>query len=424
MRVLLILAVIAGLPSPASEARAAALDLYALPAADRPYVRYLTTYAVAPEARADAVKVQRFWVNSLSVRKRLAFPVAVGETLYRLDLRDYGWTADAWDKLAAKDVYFRQPWVDANSAEVLAYYSGSAYPLLRADFFVARTSIEPDYSRFLGLGGSVEAVKKQFGVQEADVKKLYLNSGGAVLQSIVAIHNRQLERYPTITGYFWESRDTKGNAGRQNVISGGDNLFAIKPDGGEFIWSLPNGLQGYYLANGDGKQVAEVPPDIARDTITAFASKSVVNARSCVVCHDAGLRPFNDVVSRLVKGDKLKLVDPDKERVIRLEEFYLTQLAKRIDRDSEQYADAVEACNGLKTQPNAKAFESLIYGYFEARVDLAAAARELGIEKIEAALQRSLNGTLTAILAGESVARDAWEEAYHEAAILSFGVKK
>lgn len=411
----ILLAVLAALPSPRSESAAAAADVARLAAADRPFARYLTVYA--SPTPADDVPVLRFWLNSLSLRKRIAAPVQLSPTLHRIDLRDLGdprAVAEAWEDLAKLDPYFCSPWLGVE-ASALSAATGSAGPILRVDWFVAKTSIEPQYSKFLGLGKTVAEVQQLLGVRAGDVERLSLNAGGAVLQSIVALHNRQLERYPALAGYWWESRDVNANVGQRNVLQ---QLEGITPDGGEYIFSLPNGLQGYYLSDGAGNQVATVPEEIAIDAVTAFQSKTVTNARSCVVCHDAGLRPFRDVVSRLIRESPAKVIDSDKLRAIRVEEFYLAKLQEQLAADQARYAAAVKAVNGLDPAANARDFEILVHGYFEGRVDAAVAARELGVADIRPIAAQSTDATIVAIAAGEAVARDAWEAAFPGVATL------
>lgn len=414
---LLLVAIMVAFPSPMSEVKSAYLDAVRLPPAEAAFVRYLTTYAA--EKPVDDVPVLKFWSNSISLRKRLAAPVQVTPTLYRVDLREFNWKAETWEELAKTDVYFCTPWLGEDVVK-LAALTGSSGPVLRADWFIAKTSIEPFYSKFLGLGKTVAEVQKLLGVHEADVKEHTLNAQGAVLQSIVALHNRQLERYPSIMGYWWQSRDTNANVAKRNVL---ENLEQITPDGGEYIFSLPNGLQGYYLSNGAGEQVAAVPEEIAVDSVTRFQSKTVTNARSCVVCHDNGLRPFADVISRMIRTSPATLIDPDKQRAIKLEELYLSDLQGKLAVDSANYAAAVKATNGLETHANAIAFERVVHWYIEGRVDAKTAARELGVEDFREVAKKSADQNVIAIAAGEPVARDAWETAFAGAAVLALKVE-
>lgn len=424
--------------TPASEALAAYNDLLRVQPADRPYARYLSLCGVDPAKQAEARKIVRYWVNHLSIRPRLAFPVEVSPTLLRIDLRDYAWDAADWEKVVALDAYFSGQWIDPAYWTPLHALSGSASAILRADQFMARTCVEPLYSAFLNLPPTLADLKKAFGVQEADVERLELLRRGAVLDSPVALHNRQLDRSPTLTGYFWASRDVDASGKGNSAV---DALFGLNAKAGEFIWSLPNGLQGYYLANAEGKQQAEAPSNIARDESTPFRQKAVVNARSCVGCHGQGLRPFDDEVSARIKARKLRLdaytADPHnpaaaKEATLKLESIYLGKLAEKLAADQRQFASAVESCCGMAPEDAAKAFIDAVWTYDEVRVDLGTISRELGCTPAQAtvaldaaaALYPTESGILTSPVHGTPIARDAWESVYGFAAVALKGQGK
>lgn len=417
-----ILLILCGLPTVQSEAVEVWRDQEKL-GPDAKYMRYLTVYNLPAEEniRKEVRVANRWWVNSLSMRRRIARPYENPSTLIRLDLRDYGWTADAWEKLAAQDRYVNEYSVDADALNAIRYYSGSNTPLLRLDFFSAKTAVEPDYSRFLGLPGTLKELFAVLGVQEEQVKKLSLNIAGARLESIVTLHNRQLERYPTITGYFWLTRDTKTNVGDQAVL---DNLFGVRADAGEFLFSLPNGLQAGYLANAKGEQQAAAPPDIAIDSQTSFKDKQVLNYRNCIGCHEKGIRDVDDVISSLIRGRKLAIESYKKDDQIKLEELYLSPLMETIGADQAKYALAVQQACGLTPQEVSRQFLRVIHDYQEPMVDSKRAARELGVhpdrlpEVMDYAAkkypQQSLS--LLAIPAGKGLPVDQWEQLFGFAA--------
>ena len=71
-----------------------------------------------------------------------------------------------------------------------------------------------------------------------------------------------IERHPSRSGYFWTSYDFAGNKGKQNLYEhplGPKGNNAFEHDGGETIFSLPNGFQAYYLNTADGKALNTGP---------------------------------------------------------------------------------------------------------------------------------------------------------------------
>ncbi len=86
-----------------SSIRFAATDLATIPETERGSMRYLSLYNIAKEQRAEVGKIVSFMVNSLSTRRKYYIPVFVGgsdETVIRLNIDDYEWKSDAWEKLA------------------------------------------------------------------------------------------------------------------------------------------------------------------------------------------------------------------------------------------------------------------------------------------------------------------------------------
>ncbi|WP_436425189.1 hypothetical protein, partial [Enterococcus faecium] len=70
----------------------------------------------------------------------------------------------------------------------------------------------------------------------------------AFQRSGVSQNNRLIERHPSRSGFFWTSYDFAGNRDRQSLFSfplGPNGPNAFHHDGGETIFSLPNGFQAY-----------------------------------------------------------------------------------------------------------------------------------------------------------------------------------
>jgi mono/diheme cytochrome c family protein len=93
-------------------ARAVLADLQSLDPRQRRFTRYLTLThlvhgGVAPRDYTLHVQAVSKLVNSLSWQPRVTKPPPIdeGQTIFRLDLRDYKWTARQWDRLAATSPY-------------------------------------------------------------------------------------------------------------------------------------------------------------------------------------------------------------------------------------------------------------------------------------------------------------------------------
>ena len=64
-------------------------------------------------------------------------------------------------------------------------------------------------------------------------------------------NNRVVERHASRYGAYWKSYDFAGNTGTQNIFT---HPLDFTQDGGEIIFNLPNGLQGYLIVDASGER--------------------------------------------------------------------------------------------------------------------------------------------------------------------------
>jgi hypothetical protein len=91
---------------PADAVSAAAADAAKLPPEVRKHVRYLSLYAVPAKEREDFKKALAFHCNSLSRESELYLPTKVNDELLRINLLDYEWKRETWEKLAGEEPYY------------------------------------------------------------------------------------------------------------------------------------------------------------------------------------------------------------------------------------------------------------------------------------------------------------------------------
>jgi hypothetical protein len=172
---------------------------------------------------------------------------------------------------------------------------------------VATASRPPLYDRLLKLPATLgELEVKKLGVHlERNFDDGTLRRGG-LITSGVSRHNRLVERHRTPFGAYWRSYDFKTSAGRGNLLlfplgpRFRDNEFddqAFEQAGGEVIFNLPNGLQGYMLADAkDNRLDAPAPVAIVSDQSEAAGTPEIVNGLSCLACHSSGMKSFRDEI--------------------------------------------------------------------------------------------------------------------------------
>jgi mono/diheme cytochrome c family protein len=321
-------------------------DINATEPRDRRFIRYLSL-ANMPLARVDCdaegalrnpvhflhAGVNKF-INSISLGPTVvpATPVAGTDgAILRLDMRDYRWTGEMWDALttgryteaARRSDFSEAAWFDLAERypyavdpasnpllRVVAEATGTAVPIMRADWMLRFASEAPYYDMFLGLTSQISDLERSFGLDvPREIRSMQMiRAGMAPGTSGVSDHNRMLERFELPRGgYYWKSYDFAGDVGEQSLILHPDGPGDIgdlpsgtdpfEHDGGEMIFSLPNGLQGYYLSLANGDRL-----NVGPTSIVSFRNKpigkgvEIVNARSCFDCHAEGIIAKRDFV--------------------------------------------------------------------------------------------------------------------------------
>ena len=234
-------------------------DIQQRETSDRQFTRYLTLTHLYNAGRSED-ELRSYYhgitklVNSLSWGRKVVAPVLIGSppTILRIDIRDYKWSEAVWDKLAAADPYGLT--YSANlKAKELYQETGCALPYVRGDWFVAAAARPPLYHEILQLPHTEKELEAQLHVDVAENIRTAQTARAGFNGSAVSRNNRMIERHDSSYGYYWKSYDFAKNIDRQNLFSHplgpgtAENHF--KHDGGELIFSLPNGFQGYLLVN-------------------------------------------------------------------------------------------------------------------------------------------------------------------------------
>lgn len=402
-----------------------ASDLDELPRARKRGTRYLTLTHLKNACTSDeAMKVYRQGaiklVNSLSrssdvVRLEAADP---DETIIRINIDDLGWEASDWDIVLATYPYNTQPETELTS--VLKSASGTQMPYVRADWFAFAASQPPLYDKLLKLPKTFQALAKEQGVDvEGNIRKFIAQRSG-FQKSGVSQNNRLIERHPSRSGYFWTSYDFAGNKARQSLFENplgptGPNSF--QHDGGETIYSLPNGFQAYYLNTEKGVQIDKGPTTIVRDL--SRKDLAVTNGISCMGCHDQGMRKAKDEIRDIVLAgrsfpkdvrDNVEALYPPTEKMDQL-----------IENDGKRFADAMFRA-GLEPTLKLNGVEMInaLAKRYEDDVDLNLAAAEFGMTKDEfkdasGDADRKFKALIRRLEQG-SVPRDQFEATYRDLA--------
>ena len=242
---------------------------------DRAFARYFTlTHLYNAGATAQVLEAYRNGlsklVNSLSWGITVTNPQPIdpeGTILY-IDLRHYEWDRnDGWTQIEGEYPYHIGFDASTQTAlkEQLTRLQGEMncnIPSVHVDWFLAKASLPPLYHDLLSLPLTDRELETQLDV---DVVRNLLNAPGVRVwragtnNSGVSNNNRVIERHTSRYGAYWKSYDFAGSVGTQNIFT---HPLSFTHDGGEVIFNLPNGLQGYYLVNASGFRLDDAPINI------------------------------------------------------------------------------------------------------------------------------------------------------------------
>ena len=399
--------------------------LMSLSAFDRAFARYFTlthlyNAGVTPSILQEYRKALYKLVNSLSWGSKVTNPQPIDSqgTIFYIDLRHYEWDRnDGWTKIEVEYPY--QIPFDAPTQTALKEQLGrlqtemkSDIPSVHADWFVAQASLPPLYHELLSLPLTDRELETRL---EVDVAQNLLNAPGVRVwragtnNSGVSNNNRVIERHTSRYGAYWKSYDFAGSVGTQNIFT---HPLSFTHDGGEVVFNLPNGLQGYYLANASGFRLDAAPINIVSNP--AASDPTVRNGLSCFGCHTEGMKTFEDQVRPVIESNATPAYD--KAQALRL---YVEQseMDARLGEDMEKYRVALTKTGGAvgDIEPISRFHE-----VFQGPVDAAYAAAVVGLEtevfleKIRENIGLQNVGLLVLDSANGSMKRDTWTSSFRD----------
>lgn len=366
-----------------------AADLEAQPAADQPFLRYLTVANLREGAVGEALPLDEDDSASEAISRSLArgrlaitklanslssqvawtsipIPVDTEQLLQRIDVRWYGWDrnmaidgvsyADGWEAIVAHSslaIEYQGP-----AADRLRALSGTAVPWLFADDFVAAAAAGETYYALLDVPDTLADLREWLQREESSSpvagEALYVPPGpylagfadSGVSYSPRAIERRTFGDEPR-RGY-WLAFDFESEIRGDAVFS---SPLSFVPDATEVIFALPNGLNGYFIADESGRRVADSPLSPATLTDPAQPDGLMRNAASCFSCHNSGMIAFTDQVHGLWDSLQVPSAQADPSAVLAAypDEWVLRRL---MNADNEGLAQALERAGVSRQTPD------------------------------------------------------------------------
>ncbi len=409
--------------SPAEVLTSIETHLTSLEPFDRAFARYFTLTHLynageTTEILREYHKALNKLVNSLSWGSGITnpHPIDPQATIYYIDLRHFEWDVnDGWTKIEAEYPYhiaFDTQTALRNQLGRLQTQMKTDVPSVHVDWFIATASTPPLYHDLLSLPLTDRDLETRL---EVDVARNLINAPGVRVwragfnNSGVSTNNRVVERHTSRYGAYWKSYDFAGSVGKQNILT---NPLSFTHDGGEAIFNLPNGLQGYYLVNASGFRLDDAPINIVSNP--AASDPTVRNGISCIGCHTEGMKTFEDEVRSVIESNPNPPYNKAQALRLYVEKSDMDAL---VEKDMEKYRAALAATGGVfgGVEPVSRFHEA-----FQGPVDAAYAAAVVGLET-DTFLERVRENTglqNVGLLALDnedgSVNRDTWASSFRD----------
>lgn len=393
---------------------------------DRRFTRYLTVVHLhnagfCPEDidifRAAAVKL----INSLSREDDVRQPLWIDgdELILRIDLRDYAWddnptlTAkgfeDTWEALVVQNPFAVE--YEGGDMALLKELTTTPTPFQSVDSVLYIATRGELYYDILELPTDVAELEASLDLPSLDDPDL--NEGeivrAAFRKSGVSNANRMIERSDiNLSGgrAYWRSFDVGSNAGFGDIFV---DPLGFQPDGGEVIFNLENGFQGYMLVDAEGIRINEAPVQVVQDPVQRDGI--VKNGISCMFCHSGGIIPKPDDLLPFFEANKSKysLEERDLIELLFLDNDEQAEIQKT---DAKAFAFAMSLA-GLDVGDTEPIYAT--YDHFETSLDLRRTASELAVTAAHLDQQLSALAFELQTLRYEMVSREVLAEQYLDA---------
>ncbi|MEY4546200.1 MAG: Serine/threonine-protein kinase pkn1 [Pseudomonadota bacterium] len=370
--------------------RAVKLDLARADNDDAPFYRYVSltnryTAGICGDALDHDRQALIKMLNMLSVRATIRQPEPINEdeTLYRVDLRDFDWDRsiavegqrfdDVWEAIAAKNPY-SVPFV-GNDADDAVEDSETEFPVMFADQMLDVATIGNLYYGIIGVDlsqGLSAFVANELGIDVPENIAAEDTMRAGTTRSRISRQDRLVERHDMGVrgGVLWQSFDFSDES-NESIF---DNPFGFTPGGTEAIFTLPNGMLAFLIADENDNIVED--SDILLDT--SQNNFRAVTSVSCSNCHAGGFIPVVDEVGEVARANA-RSIGLTRDELDQLESIYVSpdRFAEQVREDSQFFYERALQLAALPVgggDPVANVFLR-----FDADLSLADVAGDLGV---------------------------------------------
>jgi len=414
--------------------RAVAQDLQGLDDEDQLTARYISltnrvTAGVCTDTSLDQDRQALFkMLNALSTDTTVTPPTAINaeETIYRIDLADYGWdvavdvvdvdgnvvnSVDKWEAIAANNLYAIP--FQGDDADDAVQDSGTLFPVMFADSMLDTATIGNLYYALIDVDVTQTLDDFVLNVLEIDVVQNLLDEEqvrAGTTKSRISRQDRVVQRdeIEVRQGVLWQSFDFEDDQ-NESIF---ESPFDFAEGGTEAIFTLPNGMLGFIIADENGAIVED--SDILLDTNQN--NFRAVTSVSCSNCHAQGLIPVVDEVREIALANA-RTSGLNADEVEQLRNVYppAAEFARIIDRDSQAYSNALANANVPREGIDPL---SAVFFRFDRDMVLEDAAGDLGIRPDELQDELNILNPAIQVLDGGFLDRDDFTQFYVDSVCL------
>lgn len=387
-----------------------------------PRTRYITftflDYLDLPDQqkiqlKSEIINSSAALLNSISTNNLISRPEPIDDrfTVFRIDINDFDIAVGEWNALTAGYPY-RNSFNDQFN-DVRNRIGNANDPIVRGDWFAFASMVPGRYANALELPNNINGLlnNAQLGLNiplaQNIVRALEDGDGSRVSrvglganQSKKSANNRILERHDSNAGAFWISYDfaAENNNRRRNIVSSPigpvgvvndiEDTLAFDPDGFQSIFTLPNGLMGFFLANQNANRIDVANNQVVFNPNDPQNGNNIFLGYSCMKCHGGGkiIRAQDSLRGTFEQLEDLDLPDDVFDSTFALHKKQ-NELDQFFDRDATRLQNSFRNTM-IISQVEGGNFAQTI-GYYEGPVSFDRIASELNITPAQ--LDRAVN---------------------------------
>jgi mono/diheme cytochrome c family protein len=391
---------------------------------DTQFYRYISlTNRFTAGVCADALDRDRQgltkMLNMLSVRASIERPVPINteETIYRIDLRDFDWDRgidvdgqgfnDVWEAIAENNPY--AVLFEGDDADDAVADTQTDFPVMFADQMLDVAVIGNLYYGIIGVDtnqGLSAFIENELGIDvQANIEDEEAIRAGTT-RSRISRQDRVVERHDIEIrgGVLWQSFDFADDDDNENIF---EDPFGFAPGGTEAIFTLPNGMLGFIIADENDNIVED--SDILLDTNQN--NFRAITSVSCSNCHTLGFIPVVDEVADVALANA-RNIGLNRDEVEQLEAIYVSpeQFARQVQSDSSGFYQRALQQADLPVQGGDPV--SNVFLRFDADMKLADAAGDLGVTPDDLSDSLNLLDPVLTVLRRGALDRDDFTDLY------------